>query len=58
MASKLGKLGYWLAIGMSFTVSVAGASPAWALMGGMSPGTGPAMGHAGGMSSPHEERGI
>jgi uncharacterized protein (TIGR04551 family) len=55
MSPKAGSLRSRLAIGLPLTLALAGASPAWAQMGGMSPGMGPGMGNPGGMS-PHEEK--
>ncbi|HEX7598836.1 MAG TPA: TIGR04551 family protein, partial [Polyangia bacterium] len=55
MSPKAGSLRLRLAIGLPLTLALAGASPAWAQMGGMSPGMGPGMGKPGGMS-PHEEK--
>jgi uncharacterized protein (TIGR04551 family) len=59
MSPKAGKLRFRLAIGLPLstlaTLALAGASPAWAQMGGMSPGMGPGMGKPGGMA-PHEEK--
>ena len=58
MIPQAGKLHSRLAVGLPFplvTLAMALASPAWAQMGGMSPGMGPGMGHPGG-SSPHEDK--
>jgi len=55
MSPKAGRLRFRLAIGLPLTLALAGASPAFAQMGGMSPGMGPGMGKPGGMS-PHEEK--
>ncbi len=55
MSPKAGSLRFRLAIGLTLTLALAGASPAWAQMGGMSPGMGPGMGNPGG-TSPHEEK--
>ena len=55
MSPKAGSLRFRLAIGLPLTLVLAGASPAWAQMGGMSPGMGPGMGKPGGMA-PHEEK--
>jgi len=55
MSQKAGRLRFRLAIGLPCTLALAGAAPAWAQMGGMSPGMGPGMGKPGGMS-PHEEK--
>jgi uncharacterized protein (TIGR04551 family) len=49
-------LRFRLAIGLPLTLALAGASPAWAQMGGMSPGMGPGMGKPGGGMAPHEEK--
>jgi uncharacterized protein (TIGR04551 family) len=38
MSEKAGKLVSWLATGLPFTLALASAAPAWAQMGGMSPG--------------------
>ena len=58
MTPQTGKLRSWLAVGLPSTLVMLGmvfASPAWAQMGGMSPGMGPGMGHPGG-AGPHEEK--
>ncbi len=55
MSPKACSLRFRLAIGLPIALALAGASPAWAQMGGMSPGMGPGMGKPGGMS-PHEEK--
>jgi uncharacterized protein (TIGR04551 family) len=55
MSPTAGRLRFRLAIGLPLTLALAGTSPAWAQMGGMSPGMGPGMGKPGGMS-PHEEK--
>jgi uncharacterized protein (TIGR04551 family) len=55
MSSKAGNLNSWLAIGLPFTVVLVGATPAFAQMGGMSPGMG-GMGRPGGAGAPHEEK--
>jgi len=55
MSSKAGNLNSWLAIGLPFTVVMVGATPAFAQMGGMSPGMG-GMGRPGGAGAPHEEK--
>jgi uncharacterized protein (TIGR04551 family) len=55
MSSKAGNLSSWLAIGLPFTVVMVGATPAFAQMGGMSPGMG-GMGRPGGAGAPHEEK--
>jgi uncharacterized protein (TIGR04551 family) len=55
MSSKAGNLSSWLAIGLPFTVVLVGATPAFAQMGGMSPGMG-GMGRPGGAGAPHEEK--
>jgi uncharacterized protein (TIGR04551 family) len=55
MIPQAGKMRTWLAVGLPFTLgTLALASPAWAQMGGMSPGMGPGMGHPGGGA--HEEK--
>ncbi len=55
MSPKTRSLRFRLAIGLPLTLALAGTSPAWAQMGGMSPGMGPGMGNPGG-ASPHEEK--
>jgi uncharacterized protein (TIGR04551 family) len=55
MSSKAGNLNSWLAIGLPFTVVLVGTTPAFAQMGGMSPGMG-GMGRPGGAGAPHEEK--
>jgi uncharacterized protein (TIGR04551 family) len=55
MIPQAGKMRSWLAVGLPFTLgTLALASPAWAQMGGMSPGMSPGMGHPGGGA--HEEK--
>jgi uncharacterized protein (TIGR04551 family) len=60
MSPKAGRLRSRLAIGLPLvtlaTLALAGTSPAWAQMGGMSPGMGPGMGKPGGGMAPHEEK--
>jgi uncharacterized protein (TIGR04551 family) len=59
MYPTAGSLRFRLAIGLPLitlaSLALVGTSPAWAQMGGMSPGMGPGMGKPGGMS-PHEEK--
>ena len=55
MSPQAGSLRFRLAIGLPLTMVMVGASPAFAQMGGMSPGMGPGMGKPGGMA-PHEEK--
>ena len=55
MSQMAGRLRFRLAIGLPLTLALAGASPAWAQMGGMSTGMGPGMGKPGG-TAPHEEK--
>jgi len=58
MIPQAGKIRSWLAIGLPFTLgTLALASPAWAQMGGMSPGMGPGMGHPGGGAHEDKEEG-
>ena len=56
MIPQAGKMRTWLAVGLPFTLgTLALASPAWAQMGGMSPGMGPGMGKSPGGGA-HEEK--
>jgi uncharacterized protein (TIGR04551 family) len=55
MSPKACSLRFRLTIGLPIALALAGTSPAWAQMGGMSPSMGPGMGKPGGMS-PHEEK--
>ncbi len=56
MSEMAGKLLTWLAIGLPFMLALAGAEPAWAQMGGMSP-MGPGMGSPTGASHAEKEEG-
>ena len=56
MSQQAGSLRFRLAIGLPLTLVMAGASPAFAQMGGMSPGMGPGMGKPGGGMSPQQEK--
>ena len=59
MSEKAGRSLPWLATGLPFTFALVLSAPAWAQMGGMSPGMGgmgPGMARPGGAGAPHEDK--